>query len=86
MKFIFFLFSYFSLSLQTENNIEIENNFDGEIIPEISVNVINGYDFPVEVYFDDNQGGILLVSSFIILSLILSLIFFLIFSNSYRWN
>jgi hypothetical protein len=42
--------------------IDSETNFDGEIFPELQVNVVNGFDFPVEVYYDDNQGGILLVS------------------------
>jgi hypothetical protein len=49
-----------------DETIEYENDFDGTNIAaaasrELRVNVINGYDFPVEVYYDDSQGGILLV-------------------------
>jgi hypothetical protein len=48
---------------QTTRMMESETNFagGGEIHPQLRVNVVNGFDFPVEVYYDDNQGGILLV-------------------------
>lgn len=47
-----------------EDTIEYENDFDGTnaaVSRELRVNVINRYDFPVEVYYDNNQGGVLLV-------------------------
>lgn len=67
MKFLLFLnFLYF---LKCENNkIEVINSLEGEIFSsnELVVNVINGFDFPIEIYFlDQNKEGILLVRYFI---------------------
>jgi hypothetical protein len=47
-----------------DEKIEYENDFDGNVAAasnELRVNVINEYDFPVEVYYEDSRGGILLV-------------------------
>lgn len=64
MKLLFLLLHSLFLRIycNESNNVEMESGFDGEILPELSVNVVNGYDFPVEVYYDDGNGGILLVS------------------------
>ncbi len=90
---LYFLSFSFILS---EDIIQFESTIDGDSDPSLSfslsgsesnevssqlvVNVVNGYDFPIEVYYDDNEGGMLLVS---LLSLSL---YFSLFLIIFRWN
>lgn len=61
-----------SLALNDQNDMKMQYEFDdnGEILSsstssssELQVTIVNNYDYPVEVYYDDNNQGILLVST-----------------------